>query len=491
MTPPFRRARVALAACLAGVFHFSCGGGDGDTPTSPLPPGVKPNFVLVLTDDQDLATFELMPLVREKVGRAGLSFSNSFVTNPVCCPSRATLLTGQYSHNHGVLANEPPRGGFNKFYSEGRERDTVPFWLNRNGYYTGLVGKYLNRYPEGAPNTYIPPGWNEWAAIFSNRGSDAYFDYSLNDGGVIRNYGRNASDYITDVILNRSLEFLRRAENDDAKPFFLHVTPNAPHRPADPAPRHANALIGIRMPRTPNWNEADISDKPRWLRDFFTPITTPDGENVIDAFYQQRARSLLAVDEMVSGLIDELARLGELENTYFLFTSDNGFLMGSHRFFRGKDAPYEESIRVPLVVRGPGIRAGSTSDAFVLNNDLAPTLLDLAGVAIPASVDGRSLWPLLQGKKPSDWRTDFLIEHWSPQVDSQEDPESAAIPDYQGVRTDRYTYVEYVTGETELYDLRSDPYQLTSLHATAGTSIVNPLRNRLAALRNCAGASCR
>ena len=479
---------VPCAVLLATSFALgSCGA--SDTPLGPSD-GSKPNFVFIMTDDQDLATFELMPLVKERLGRAGMTFTNAFVTNPVCCPSRATLLTGQYSHNHGVLTNEPPRGGFNKFRSEDRERDTVPVWLNRAGYYTGLVGKYLNRYPEGSPNTYIPPGWHEWGVIFSNQGSDAYFDYSMNDNGGIRTYGRAEQDYITDVILNRSLEFLRRAENDDAKPFFLHITPNAPHRPATPAARHATALPGIRMPRTPNWNEADLSDKPRWLREFFSPLTQ-DNENFIDFFYQQRARSLLAVDEMVAGVIDELTKLGELEKTYVVFTSDNGFLMGSHRFPRGKDAPYEESIRVPLVMRGPGIRAGSTSSAFVLNNDFAPTVLTLAGVTIPASVDGRSFTPILQGQKPANWRTDFLIEHWSPQVDSQEDPLSAAIPDYAGLRTERHLYVEYVTGETELYDLSSDPFQLNSLHATASNAVVGPLRTRLGALRNCAGEGCR
>ena len=490
MTPSLRRALLP-AVLAAVVIHLSCGSDDSDTPAGPLAGGAKPNFIVVMTDDQDLATFEYMPLVRERIGQAGLTFSNSFVTNPVCCPSRATLLTGQYSHNHGVLTNEPPRGGFNKFASEGRERDTIAVWLNRGGYYTGLIGKYLNRYPEGVASSYVAPGWNEWAVIFSNRGSDAFYDYSLNEGGAIRNYGRTPADYITDVILGRSLEFLRRAEADDAKPFFLHLTPNAPHRPADPAPRHATALPGIRMPRTANWNEADISDKPRWLRDFFTPFTVPDGENAIDSLFQQRARSLLAVDEMVARVMDELSALGELENTYIVFTSDNGFLMGSHRFGRGKDAPYEESIRVPLVMRGPGIRRGSTSDAFVINNDLAPTILELGGVTVPSSVDGRSLVPLLQGRKPSDWRTDFLVEHWSPQVDSQEDPLSAAIPDYAAVRTERHMYVEYVTGETELYDLRTDPFQLNSLHASASNSVVSPLRTRLNALRNCAGASCR
>jgi N-acetylglucosamine-6-sulfatase len=482
-----RIAASCLALCAASLGLGSCGG--TETPLGPSD-GSKPNFVFVMTDDQDLATFEQMPLVREKLGRAGMTFTNAFVTNPVCCPSRATLLTGQYSHNHGVLANEPPRGGFDKFRSEDRERDTIPVWLNRAGYYTGLIGKYLNRYPEGGPNTYIPPGWNEWAVIFSNVGSDAFYNYSINDGGSIQTRGSQEGDYITDVILSRSLAFLRRTEADDAKPFFLHITPNAPHRPAIPAPRHASALPGIRMPRTPNWNEADISDKPRWLRDFFTPIT-PDLENGIDFLYQQRARSLLSVDEMVSRVVDELDAMGDLQNTYIFFTSDNGFLMGSHRFGRGKDAPYEESIRVPLVVRGPGIRAGSTHESFVLNNDFAPTILTLAGVPVPASVDGRSFTALLQGQKPSGWRNDFLIEHWAPQGPSLEDDTSAAIPDYAGVRTERYVYVEYITGETELYDLSNDPFQLQSLHATASNSVVSPLRTRLNALRNCVGEGCR
>ena len=486
-----RNAVPLLVLAALSVALGSCGGATDDTPLGPTD-GSQPNIVFILTDDQDVATYDprIMPLTRERVGQAGMTFQNAFVTNPVCCPSRATLLTGQYSHNHGVLTNEPPRGGFDKFRSEDRERDTVPVWLSRAGYYTGLIGKYLNRYPEGAGNTYVPPGWHEWAVIFSNQGSDAYYNYSINDGGSVSNRGSQTDDYITDVILNRSLAFLRRAETQDAKPFFLHITPNAPHRPAIPAPRHASALPGIRMPRTPNWNEADISDKPRWLRDFFTAFTQ-DNENGIDFLFQQRARSLLSVDEMVARVVDELTALGELDKTYIFFTSDNGFLMGSHRFNRGKDAPYEESIRVPLVVRGPGIRAGSTSESYVLNNDFAPTMLALAGVPIPSTVDGRSFTPLLQGQKPSSWRDDFLIEHWAPQGASTEDENSAAIPDYAGVRTARHVYVEYVTGETELYDLQNDPYQLTSLHATASNSVVAPLKSRLNALRNCAGEGCR
>jgi N-acetylglucosamine-6-sulfatase len=481
---------VSRLAVLGGaaVLTATCG---GDSTTGPSPNAGPPNIVLIVADDLDLAPVQYMPQLRDLIAARGLTFTNAFVTDSLCCPSRATILTGQYAHNHGVLSNEPPDGGFEKFRDNGAERDSLAVWLNRAGYYNGLVGKYLNHYPGDSPATYVAPGWHEWNVVFSDRGSDAFFNYSMNEGGRIVNYGRRAEDYITDVLLAKSLTFLRNAEADDAKPFFLHITPNAPHRPADPAPRHLDALPGIRMPRTANWNEADLSDKPAWLRNVFEPFT-PDAEVFIDDFFRRRVQSMLAVDEMIGRLVQELETLGEMSNTYVIFTSDNGFLMGPHRFTRGKDAPYEESIRVPLIVRGPGVRANSSSTAFALNNDFAPTFLELAGATIPGKVDGRSLVPLLNGNRPSDWRTDFLIEHWLPANNQGEDVgETGAIPTYAGVRTERYSYVEYSTGETELYDLSSDAFQLNSLHRTAPTSTVQPLRDRVSRLKTCQGAGCR
>jgi N-acetylglucosamine-6-sulfatase len=488
-----RRTAGSLIVVATAVLFLRCGGssdsGDSSTtPTTPTTPVTTPNLVLILTDDQDLATMVHMPIVRDRLAARGLSFNNAFVTDSLCCPSRATILTGQYAHNHGVQSNEPPQGGFDVFRDLGHERNSLGLWLNRGGYATALIGKYLNRYPGTSPANYIPPGWTDWYSFFSNVGSDAYYNYSMNESGTVVRYGTRPEDYITDVLATKTLQFLDRAEANDAKPFFLHITPNAPHRPSEPAPRHASLLPNVQMPRTPNWNEADLSDKPAWLRNVFQPLSRSD-ENVVDYLFQQRSLSLLAVDELVGRVLDKLEALGEMSNTYVIFTSDNGFLQGSHRFVRGKDAPYEESIRVPLIVRGPNIRAGSTSDSFVLNNDFAPTLLELAGVAIPASVDGRSIVPLLNGRTPTDWRTDFLIEHWRPASQSEEDEGNGAIPDYFGLRNDRYAYIEYATGERELYDLRTDPYQLNSLHGSASSSTLGPLQQRLNALKTCKGAA--
>jgi N-acetylglucosamine-6-sulfatase len=479
-----------LAAAAALTFATSCGG-SGDTPASPgSPSGAPPNIVLILADDLALMEMPYLAQVKAQIASRGMTFNNAFVTNSLCCPSRATILTGQYAHNHGVLTNDPPKGGWDAFFNSGKEKDTLAVWLRRGGYLPALIGKYLNRYPSDGSPTFIPQGWEEWQAIFSDRGSDAYYNYSVSANGTIESYGRRDEDYITDVILRKSLDFLRRTEANDAQPFFLHITPNAPHRPAEPAARHAGLMPGLKTPHTPNWNEADVSDKPGWLRNAFTPFTAQN-EADIDQLFRDRVLSMQAVDELVGSVVQELTRLGEIDNTYIIFTSDNGFLMGPHRFGRGKDAPYEESIRIPLIVRGPGIAAGSTSDAFVLNNDFAPTVIDLAQQPVPATVDGRSFNAILHGNKPSDWRTDFLIEHWATETVTSENDGNGVIPDYVGVRTDRYSYIEYITGETELYDLREDPYQLASLHRTAANATLIPLQDRLKVLKTCRGATCR
>jgi N-acetylglucosamine-6-sulfatase len=480
--PKLRLSHAVLLATL--LLSTSCGSGTDSTGASG---GTPPNIVLILTDDLDLAPMANFPQIRDQLTSKGMTFTNAFVTDSLCCPSRATILTGQYAHNHGVLTNDPPLGGWDKFFN-GPEKDSLAVWLRKGGYFAALEGKYLNRYPSDGSPTYIPQGWDEWQAIFSDRGSDAYYNYSVSANGSIEHYGTATTDYITDVILNKSLDFLQRAEKNDAQPFFLHITPNAPHRPAEPAARHANSLAGLKAPRTPNWNEADVSDKPAWLRTAYTPFTAQN-EQDIDDLYRARAQSMLAVDELVGKVIEQLDKLKELDNTYIIFTSDNGFLMGNHRFGRGKDAPYEESIRVPLIVRGPGIAKGSTNDAFVLNNDFAPTVLEMGGLSIPASVDGRSILPLLHGNKPSDWRTDFLIEHWATETITSENDGNGIIPQYSGLHTDRYAYIEYVTGEKELYDLRADPYQLSSLHASVSSGTLTPLQDRLKVLKTCKGAT--
>lgn len=458
--------------------------GCADSPAGPTP-GSRPNFVVIVTDDMDVEPLAQMPRLGASLARQGLTFRNAFVTNPLCGPSRASMYTGQYTKNNGVLANEGNQGGngaFDAYQLFGHERDSLPVWMERGRYRSGLIGKYINQYPNPGRETYVPPGWNEWFSFYSDRGSDAYYDYFMNENGRTVRYGDRPEEYITDVLSAKAVDFLRRSETRDDQPFFLVLSANAPHRPADPALRHTGLFASAQAPRTPNFNEADFSDKPAWIQEF--RLFDAEAEFRVDDLYRRRLESLQSVDEMVETVVNELTTLGEIDDTYVLFTSDNGFLNGPHRFERGKDAAYEESIRVPFVIRGPGIPTAARSQAMVLNIDVAPTILELAGLPIPESVDGRSLVPVLGSTDvPDDWRKDFLVEHRS--------PDGGGIPDYFGLRTQRYTYVEYSTGEKELYDLTRDPYQLRSIHATAPADVTQPLAARLAALRPCEGEACR
>jgi len=289
-----------------------------------------------------------------------------------------------------------------------------------------------------------------------------------------------------------------------------------------PAPRHEEAFTDTRLPRTPSFDEEDVSDKPAWVRN--NPHPNREEVTRMEDLYRNRLRSMLAVDEMVGRLMDALRESGELDNTYVFFTSDNGFHIGEHRMTTGKWTAYEEDVRVPLIVRGPGVPAGRTLSHLVLNNDLAPTFADMANVEAPDFVDGRSLKPLLSGRprSPEDWRKTFLVEAAaaegrgppSPSVDEDSikplltgDPlpegwrraarsEEAwsrvdwGRPELQAVRTGDHLYVEYATGERELYDLREDPYQLDNRYDSADPELLRRLRERLQELRKCSGSDC-
>jgi N-acetylglucosamine-6-sulfatase len=460
---------------------------------APTPPGrtpppapvstARPNVILVITDDMDLSLVDNMPTLKSQMIDAGTTFTNMFVTTSVCCPSRASFLTGQYVHNHGVLDNRKPAGGFLKFFESGKEKSTVATWLKEAGYRTGLAGKYLNFYPaRGKDVNYVPPGWDFWRGFVFPEG---YYDFQIVADGKTLTYGaepKEPPDYVTDVQRDQALEFLKSTEADDARPFFLYLTPIAPHQPSEPAGRHEQALPGLKARRPPSFNEEDVSDKPAWVQRL--PAMTDETIQKTDALHRRRAQALLSVDEMLGKLIEALKAAGELDHTYILFTSDNGFELGQHRMDHGKGDGYEDSIHVPLIVRGPGVPARQTVDAMVLNIDYAPTIAELTGARAADFVDGRSFAGFLHGRPPASWRKDFAIEHWS-------DDEDAGIPNYVGLRTAEYKYVEYPTGERELYDLKRDPYEMKSVHATADANLVQRLAGRLKQLRECAGPTCR
>jgi arylsulfatase A-like enzyme len=463
-------------------------------------PTDRPNIIFVLTDDLDYASAQKMPQIRSLLIEEGISLEKTFVSHPSCCPSRATILTGLYGHNHGVLSNEPPDGGFPKFVSEGHEENTIGARLQEAGYQTGFFGKYLNHYPKGDP-THVPPGWDEWYGKLDEQ--DPY-DYGINENGEEISYGRDIDDFHTDVLSGQATHFVRRAASDSqGKPFFAYIAPTAPHAPATPAARHKGAFADEEVPRPPSFDEEDLSDKPPPLGNA-QRLTEEDASN-IDTYYRQRLESMLAVDEMVASLVQELEASGDVENTFIFFTSDNGWFQGEHRIRSGKNRPYEESARVPLFVRGPGVPAGSKMDNLALNTDFAPTFADLAGVEFPA--DGRSLAPLLSGEEPTSWRSTVLLE--KPRVDTEEAEEeggkgkgktgsggvpkgsSGGSPAFEAVRTETHKYVEYDNGEAELYDVANDPYELENVYETANPSLVEDLKAKLEALRNCSEKRCR
>jgi len=468
------------AGLLAGVSAAAGGGAARD----------KPNFILILTDDLDVPLVEFMPKLKALLAKQGVTFTNYFVTDSLCCPSRVSLLRGQYPHNHQVLSNTKPEGGFEKFYKLGEERSTLATWLKAAGYRTVYLGKYLNEYP-GEESLYVPPGWDEWYVVAAQNNKSLVPKTNettrvLNENGQLVSYGRDAKDYLTDVLAAKTVDFISRNGSKGKPPFFIYLAPTAPHRPAAPAPRHEKEFPNATAPRTASFNERDVSNKPDWVQ-HNRPLSSKAIAK-IDQLYRKRLLSMLAVDDMIEKIVAALETQRLFGTTYVIFTSDNGFHLGQHRL-QDKSTPYEEDIRVPLIVRGPGVPAGGNRDHFTLNIDLAPTLAELAGAKIPSFVDGRSLRPLLGHAPPPvrSWRQDFVIEFWPPAgVKKPSHP-----PQYTGLRTKDHIYVEYATGERELYDLRSDPNELNNLARSARADLIAELSKRLTALARCAGQNCR
>jgi arylsulfatase A-like enzyme len=440
----------------------------------------RPSIVLILTDDEDLAAHAHLPKTQALLEEQGTSFANYFATYPLCAPSRATVLRGQYPHNHRIEGNVQPVGGYEKFEALGHGASTVATWLDAAGYHTALVGKYVNGYE--ADQHPPAPGWDHWF-VTQNR----FYNYQANRNGAVVAFGSAARDYLTDVLAAEAVGVIRRAAAA-GQPFFLHVTPFAPHGPATPAPRHARGDSGVALPRPPSFGEADVGDKPALIQ-ARKPIT-PERELALEAHHRKRVRSLQAIDDLVERLVRALAETGRLASTYVIYASDNGLHLGEHRIAFQKLTPYEEAIRVPLVVRGPGVPAGRRVERLVVNNDLAPTLAAMAGVAPPSYVDGRSFLPLLTDPD-RPWRQAFLIERRTTGRTTGEHHRLTGAAVFDAVRTAGLTYVEYGNGERELYDLGRDPFQLDNRAASADPGLLAALSARLAELRACAAATCR
>ena len=440
----------------------------------------RQNVVVLMTDDQTVESLRVMPNVQYLLADQGVTFDNSFASYPLCCPSRSTFLTGQYAHNHGVWGNAGANGGYYKLDST----NTLPVWLQSAGYETIHLGKYLNGYGTLDPLE-IPPGWSQWYGSV-DPSTYLYFGYTLNENGRLVTYDDSSrDDYQTDVYGQKAVDLIERLAAGP-RPFFLSVAFTAPHYggPPDPddpsgqttpspAPRHRDAFANEPLPMPPSFNEADVSDKPAAIRKY--PRLKLSTILAIRENYQQRLESLLAVDEAVGLIVDELNAVGKLDSTYIIFTSDNGFFHGEHRVPAGKILLYEPSVRVPLIIRGPTIPHGQHRSEFVANVDLAPTIVDVTSAQPERVMDGQSLIPFARDRLLHSGR-DILLE----------------TPSYAAVRAPNWLYAEHVTGERELYNLARDRDELDNLQRNRGYGPIKAnLAMRLARVRACAGHTCR
>ncbi len=450
-------AVLAIATLWMAVVPAAGDDATAGTPGSGSGQGAgPPNIVLILTDDQTADELDRMQGLGAAIIDKGMTFTNAFVSNPLCCPSRTSILTGKYSHGTGVYRNDPPNGGFETFGAQ--DASTVATWLHGAPahYATALVGKYLNGYE----STYEPPGWDRWVALLVGDSDKGYYDYDMNVDGAKVHHGSEPQDYSTDVLAQSSADFIRSVSPD--QPLFLYFAPHAPHDPSTPPPRYGVPLKDLPKYRPPNFNESDVQDKPDWVQRL--PLLTYNEIQRLDDFRNRQFRALMAVDDAIRTIVEALDDTHRLANTLLVFTSDNGLEMGSRRWSR-KRVPWEESIHMPLIVRYDPITHGAaTADShLVLNIDLAPTFAEAADVRAPG-VEGSSLLPLLAREDPP-WRSDILLEHLA---DAKDDPNY--VPSYCGVRTQDFKYVRYeeqvddgIEVSEELYSMTEDRYELANL----------------------------
>ena len=481
----------------------------------------KPNVIMFTTDDQTVRDIAAMPRTQELIGNQGANFQRAYVSMPLCCPSRITVQTGQYAHNHGVMGNTPPAGGYDKF----NDKNALPVWLQQAGYRTIHIGKMPNGFGTETHETYVPPGWGPFGTGVepASRGefyafikpASAYFDFSMNENGILKQYG--PEDYQTDVYADLAIDRIKNHFlHHSADPLYMQVQFFAPHDPSDAAARHSGAFATAPLPIDKSFNEKQVKDKPGWIR-----VIRRFGGGLISkiqARYQRRLASLLAVDEAIDRIVNELSANGQLGNTYILFTSDNGFMQGQHRLHQGKFAPYEPSIRVPLLLRGPGIPAGSLPRAVAWNGDITATIAKIADANPGLQQDGRSLLPYARDPNLRSTRP-ILIETGPPGATNEPGtPVSASsaakarsskyvknldldrtaqiaraivAPKYRAIHTNRYVLVKYGNGNREMYDLRTDPLQLKSIYKDSRYFRVRKyLLKKLAFLSRCQGGTC-
>jgi len=435
--------------------------------------GERPNILFILTDDAVSSLLPQMPQIEKRMVRKGTIFPNAFAPFATCCPSRATILRGQYPHNTGVISNYGAHGGVDAFEAAGNDDDNLATRLDAAGYRTGLFGKYLNEYGGG----YVPPGWDEWHGW-----AESYASGKIYENGRLNAYDLSRR-HESDILGSKARSFVRNAKGS---PWFAYVAFNSPHTPTYTEPKYADTYREQGCPKSPAFDEADVSDKPEWVRQL--PRMSDQDRATYNRRYRNRLRAMRSVDDAIAGLLRTLRETGQLENTYVVLWNDNGYHMGQHRIPEGKRTVYEEDVRYPMVVRGPGVGQDTKDERLVSGTDLMPTFLDLAGASTPEYVDGRSLVPLLSGTI-IPWRDSLLLEGY----DDGFGDKSYVPPDFKAIRTsDGRTYAEYETGEREMYDLRTDPRQLRSLHDEPERAVEeSALSARLDALKYCSGKGCR
>jgi N-acetylglucosamine-6-sulfatase len=453
----------------------------------------------VLADDLslDLVKQAFMPHVLD-MQRRGATFTRYFVTDSLCCPSRASIFTGLLPHDSGIFTNVPPDGGYDAFVARGLESKTFAVALQRAGYRTAMLGKYLNHYGQPQMTTTRAPGWTEWDV-----GGEGYaqFDYDLNENGTVVHYGAaghpcqptDDPNYMVNVLADRAGAFID-ASAQSGKPFAVEVATFTPHEPYVPAPRNACDFPDLKAPRDPSF-DAPNTGAPAWLARR-KPLAARNLAKIDDVF-RRRAQAVEGIDALLVSLERRLAADGVASNTYVIFSSDNGLHLGQHRLLPGKMTAFDTDIRVPLVVVGPGVPAGKRVAALSENIDLYPTFLGIAGLTARPAVDGHSLVPLLtRAPGPRVWRTAALVEHHGPAVgpgDPDVGPGIANPPSYEAVRltSARFrnaVYVEYVTGEREFYNLVRDPYERANTYAGLPAATQTQLHALLARLVRCHGA---
>ncbi|KAK2173296.1 hypothetical protein NP493_885g01003 [Ridgeia piscesae] len=477
----------------------------------------RPNIVFILTDDQDVELGSMKPMVKAKklIGDAGVIFKNMFVTSPLCCPSRSSILTGSYVHNHGAVNNSISGNCSSAAWQASSEMRTFATYLKKQHYRTFFAGKYLNQYgkKEAGGVGHVPPGWNTWMGLVGN---SVYYNYTLSVDGKSEIHGDNYNvDYLTDVIARRAEAFLKHQHPH--KPFFMMLSTPACHAPFTPAPQYSKSFSNVSAPRTGSFNYFG-KDKHWLVRQAKHPLGDTSLK-YIDSTHRNRWRTLLSVDDLVELVMTRLDKHSLLSNTYVVFTSDNGFHLGQMSLPNDKRQLYEFDVRVPLMVTGPRVTPGQVREEIILNIDLAPTFLEMAGLSVGAmttSMDGRSFLSLLGNSTWVDreWREDFLVEHKGeykdinagcPQLDHQQ--VANCFPDcvcedsfnntYTCVRTLSKTcnlmYCEFADHEgfVEVYDLNKDPHQLKNIAKTISPQILVAMNKRLVKLSVCSGDTCR